>query len=77
MIDLRPPDPRPSGAVGDPERAYWKVGSGLPGDGGMVGYDLTWLDADANVVSQRITDAAPKDPITEAEYDALIAQWRT
>jgi hypothetical protein len=75
VIDLNPADTRPSGAVGDPERVYWKVGTGLPEMGSCVGYDLTWFDADDAVVSQRLLDAAPKTPITEAEYDVLIAQW--
>ena len=75
MIDLRPPDPIPSAGV-TAERDYFKVGTGLPESDGQVGYDLTWLDADGNIVSQRLTNASPKTPITEAEYDVLIAQWR-
>lgn len=75
MINLRPPDPVPSGAVSPPDRQYWMVGTGLPDSGGQVGYDLTWFDAAGNVVGARLIDAAPKDPITEAQYNALIAQW--
>ena len=75
MIDLYPPDPVPSNGV-TAERAYWKVGTGLPDSDGQVGYDLTWLDANGAIVSQRLTDTSPRVTITEAEYDVLIAAWK-
>lgn len=68
--DLPPP-----GAVGPPQRDYWKVGDGLPASGGQIGYDLRWLDAEANVIGERTVQADPKTPITEAEYDTLLLAW--
>jgi len=73
-INLNNPDPPPSGAV-TATRDYWKVGDGLPDSGGQVGYTLDWLDAVGAQIGCRKVDVVGSVPITEAEYDLLIAGW--
>lgn len=67
-------DTKPLGAT-TAERTYWKVGNGQPEPGSRLGYDLRWLDAEGNVVGERIINTDGKTPIDKAEYDALIPAW--
>lgn len=68
-----PRDPRPTGGV-TLVCDYWVVGDGLP-DSGHVGYDVHWFDASGLEIAQNIAVLDGKVAITEAKYDALIAQW--
>lgn len=54
---------------------YWKIGDGLPDNGGCCGYDAIYTRiSDGEVAYETRTKPAGASDITEAEYEALRAQ---
>jgi len=59
----------------DVEATYWKVGDGLPQNGGCCGYDATYTRRNNGAVAfETRTKPAGAIDITEAEYGVLRAQ---
>lgn len=70
-----PPEP-PLGAVAG-DFTHYRVGTGLAADGGQIGYDVSWVDANGGEVGRSVCGLVGATVIDQAEYETLLATWRT